>query len=271
MTPAERSGLRQKLGRLCPWPLPALATWGGAWALALALKAASAPSWAFLGLPAAAGALIALWPAVAATPWRRVFVAAGFPLSVIALGQGAGLPGWLWLLPLAVLLLAYPVNAWRDAPVFPTPRGALKDLAACAPLADPQGRVLDAGCGLGDGLRELRAAYPAARIEGVEWSWLWWAVAALRCRFARVRRGDMWADDWAGCALVYLFQRPETMPRAMSKARAEMSAGSWFVSLEFEARDGAGLAWAPHACLKLPGGRPVWVYRIADGQQPVAP
>lgn len=271
MTAAEPTRIRQGLAWLFSWPVPALATWGGAWALAHALKAASAPSWAFLGLPAVAGALAALIPAVAGTPWRRVFVAAGFPLSVIALGQGAGLPAWLWLLPLAVLLLAYPLNAWRDAPVFPTPRGALKDLPACAPLADPHGRVLDAGCGLGDGLRELQAAYPHARIEGVEWSWLWWAVAALRCRSARVRRGDMWADSWRDCALVYLFQRPETLPRAMAKARAELPAGSWLVSLEFEARDDAGRAWAPHARLMLPGGRPVWVYRMARGQQPVAP
>ncbi len=259
------------------WPVPALLTWGAAWALSVMLKAAGAPLWAVLALPAAAAACAALLPFVAATPWRRVFVAAGFPLSVVALGQGAGLPGWLWLLPLAVLLLAYPLNAWRDAPVFPTPQGALQLLPVHAPLSDPAGRVLDAGCGLGDALRELRAAYPQARLEGVEWSWLWWAVAAWRCRgLARVRRGDMWADSWADCALVYLFQRPESMPRAMAKAAAEMRPGSWLVSLEFEARDDAGQRWTPHARLEgAAGSRPVWIYRMgpaagAPRQQPAA-
>jgi hypothetical protein len=256
--------------RVFTWPVPALASWGAAWVLADALRAASTPLWASLALPTALGASLALIPAVAATTWRRVFVAAGFPLSVLAMGQGAGLPAWVWLAPLALLMLAYPLNAWRDAPVFPTPKGALADLAAHAPLASPDATVLDAGCGMGDGLRELRAAYPQARLEGVEWSWLWWAVAALRCPWARVRRGDMWAGDWSGCGLVYLFQRPETMPRALAKARAEMRPGAWLVSLEFEARDDAGQPLVPHARLSLPGGRPVWVYQPVPAPQEAA-
>lgn len=243
------------------WPVPALVSWGMAWGVAEALRAAGAPLWAFLALPTALGACLALSPAVASTPWRRVFVAGGFPLSVLALGQGAGLPAWLWLAPLALLLLAYPLHAWRDAPVFPTPQGALAELAAHAPLTEPGATILDAGCGMGDALRELHAAYPHARIEGVEWSWLWWAVSALRCPWARVRRGDMWAGDWSGHGLVYLFQRPESMPRALAKARAEMRPGAWLVSLEFEARDEQGRALVPVSRLDLPGGRPLWVYQ----------
>jgi len=249
------------------WPAPALAIWALAWALAIALRAAQAPVWAALALPTALGVLATWLPQVAATTWRRVFVAGGFPLSVWLMGQGAGLPGWLWLAPLALLLLAYPVHAWRDAPVFPTPRGALVELPKHAPLPqatppDQTPQVLDAGCGMGDALRELHAAYPQARIQGIEWSWLWRVVAALRCPWAKVRQGDMWAQSWAGFDLVYLFQRPETMPRAIAKARAEMRPGTWLVSLEFEGRDAQGVALTPHAHLSLKGGRPIWVYRI---------
>jgi len=255
------------------WPLPALLTWALAWGLALALKAAQAPLWAALALPTMLGVLATWLPHVATTPWRRVFVAAGFPLSVLAMGQGAGLPGWLWLAPLALLLLAYPVHAWRDAPVFPTPRGALAELPGHAPLASLQPassdltapaapKLLDAGCGMGDALIELHAAYPQARIHGIEWSWLWRIVAALRCPWAKVSQGDMWAQSWAGFELVYLFQRPETMPRAIAKAQAEMRPGTWLVSLEFEGRDAQGVALPPHARLSLPGGRPIWVYRM---------
>lgn len=253
---------------LMRWPMPALLTWALAWALALGLRAAQAPLWAALMLPTAMGVCATWLPFVAATNWRRVFVAAGFPLSVLALGQGAGLPGWLWLAPLALLLLAYPVHAWRDAPVFPTPRGALKDLPAQAPLphalADPgqPPRMLDAGCGMGDALAELRAAYPHAELHGIEWSWLWRVVAALRCPWARVRQGDMWAQSWAGFDLVYLFQRPETMPRALAKATSEMRPGTWLVSLEFEARDEQGVALVPFSRLQAGGGRPIWVYRM---------
>lgn len=257
--------------RVLTWPVPALLTWALAWALALALRGAGAPLWASLALPTGLGVCATWLPLVAATPWRRVFVAAGFPLSILALGQGAGLPGWLWLAPLGLLLLAYPVHAWRDAPVFPTPRGALADLPGQAPLPASAGadgappQVLDAGCGMGDALIELHAAYPQARVHGIEWSWLWRLVAALRCPWARVRRGDMWAQSWAAFDMVYLFQRPETMPRAMDKARREMRPGSWLVSLEFEAVDAAGVAWAPHARLSLKGERPIWVYRITPG------
>lgn len=246
--------------------MPALLTWALAWGLALALRTAQAPVWVSLALPMALGACATWLPLVAATTWRRVFVAGGFPLSVLALGQGAGLPGWLWLAPLALLLLAYPVHAWRDAPVFPTPRGALAELSAHAPLpvlAQGQApQVLDAGCGMGDGLVELHAAYPQAQVHGTEWSWLWRVVAALRCPWACVRQGDMWAQSWAGFELVYLFQRPESMPRAMAKAQREMRAGTWLVSLEFEGVNAQGEALKPHARLSLAGGRPIWVYRL---------
>lgn len=242
------------------WPLPALLAWGLAWALCLALKAAGVPAALGLLLPALLGALLAVLPPMANTPWRRIFVAAGFPLSVLALGQGGALPAWLWLAPMALLLLAYPVHAWRDAPVFPTPKNALVDLPALLPLP-AQARVLDAGCGMGDGLAELHRAYPEATLHGTEWSWLWRLVCAWRCPWATVRRGDMWADDWSGYDLVYLFQRPETMPRAVAKARQELRPGAWLVSLEFEAVDDAGRRLQPAARLTLEGGRPVWLYR----------
>jgi hypothetical protein len=246
------------------WPLPALLTWALAWGLAMALRQAPAPLWAVLLLPTALGLAISFWPRVAGTVWRRLWVVGGFPLSVLvlALGQGAALPAWLWLVLLGLLLLAYPVHAWRDAPVFPTPHDALLGLPAQV-LLPPGAKVLDAGCGLGDGLIALHAAYPEARLDGTEWSWLWRQVAAWRCPWARVRRGDMWADDWAACDLVYLFQRPETMPRALEKARREMRPGTWLVSLEFEGREADGRPWPAHARLALEGGRPIWVYRIA--------
>lgn len=262
------------------WPLPAVLTWLAAWGLAAGLNALGLPAWLALLLPTALGAAAALLPSVATTAWRRVFVAAGFPLSVLAqgatLGLGAGL-AWLWLAPLALLLLAYPRRAWRDAPVYPTPRGALAELPQHVPL--PAGaRVLDAGCGMGDGLIALRQAWPEARMEGVEWSALWRWVSARRCPWASVRQGDLWADDWSAFDLVYVFQRPESMPRVMAKAEAEMRPGSWLVSLAFEALDPAapGAAprrWRAQACIDLAQGshtgpvRQVWVYRVPQAWQ----
>jgi len=163
----------------------------------------------------------------------------------------------LALVDLAVGVL-YPLRAWRGAPLFPTPPDALRGLAQVARLGGGAAvpRILDAGCGLGDGLRALRAAYPAAQLVGIEWSpGLRW-VCAWRCRWATVRRGDIWAEPWTGHDMVYLFQRPESMPRAAAKAARELRAGSWLVSLEFPAED-----LVPAATLPAGPRRRVWLYR----------
>jgi len=138
----------------------------------------------------------------AATFWRRLAIAAGFPLSLLISGSVV-LPAWAWLLPLLLVAIVYPVNAWRDAPLFPTPSAALNGLSAHAPLADGA-RILDAGCGLGDGLIALRAAYPRAALFGVEWSWPLRGLTALRCPWASIRQGDMWkaigrSTTWCTC------------------------------------------------------------------------
>lgn len=234
------------------WPLPALAAWALAWALFVGLARLGAPPLVALLLATVLGVAASVF---GSTPWRRVFIGAGFPLSLAASGLAGALPAWAWLVPLALLAGIYPLNAWRDAPLFPTPRGALAGLAQLAPL--PAGaRVLDGGCGLGDGLRALHAEYPAARIDGIEWSWPLRLACAWRCRFAHVRRGDLWAADWSDCDMVYLFQRPESMPRALDKAARELRPGAWLASLEFEVAQ-----LEPHAVLRA-DGKPVWLYRV---------
>lgn len=237
------------------WPVPALLAWAACWLAFRALCLAGAPAHATGLLVATAGAALAH---AATTPWRRVFVAAGFPVSLVATGVGAGLPAWAWLLPLLLLLVVYPVRAWRDAPVFPTPRGALLGLAGRLDLQRPS-RMLDAGCGLGDALVELHRELPDAVLTGIEWSWPLWLASALRCRFAEVRRADMWRADWSGHDLVYVFQRPESMARVADKAARELRPGAWLASLEFEV---AG--WRPSQVFACADGRPLWLYRIAS-------
>ena len=236
---------------MLPWPAPALLAWAGAWGLFwLALRAGSTPLIAS-AVACAAGVGLSL---LGHSWWRRALIALGFPVS-LALSGMAAFPAWGWLPPLALLLLIYPLNAWRDAPLFPTPLDALAALAVQAPLP-PGARVLDAGCGLGDGLRALRRAYPQARLHGIEWSWLLRAACALRCRWARIRQGDMWRASWGDYAMVYLFQRPESMERAATKALAELPPGAWLASLEFEAT-----TLEAQARLLAPDGRPIWLYQ----------
>ena len=242
------------------WPLPALVAGLAAWALLLALRSMGVVDGWALALASAAGAALAL---LADGRFRRGLVAAGFPLSAWALGATGGMPAWAWLAVLLPLALAYPLKAWRDAPFFPTPANALIGLDSVIALA-PGARILDAGCGLGHGLRALHGVWPQAHLEGIEWSAPLRWLASWRCPWAQVRRADMWAVPWTGCDLVYVFQRPESMARAVAKASREMAPGSWLVSLEFEATGVPAFA-------RLGGGaRPVWVYRIGALNSPPA-
>ena len=236
---------------LLRWPLPALVAWLGSWIVYGFLQKAGAPLWAALSAATALGALLSV---LAGSFWRRVAVAAGFPLSLLLSGA-VSLPAWAWLLPLFIVALVYPMNAWRDAPLFPTPAEALTGMAHNAPLK-PGASILDAGCGLGHGLRALRSAYPQATLHGVEWSWPLRALTALLCPWARIRQGDMWGVDWSAHDMVYLFQRPETMPRAVKKAAVELRPGAWLASLEFPAEE-----LKPTAVLRTIEGKPVWLYR----------
>jgi hypothetical protein len=236
-----------------PWPLPALLVWGASWAVFIVglrwLK--MSPAIALL----LAAALAIAFSLRAATRWRRIFIAWGFPFSLGASGLVGTMPHWVWLLPLVMLVMCYPVTAWRDAPLFPTPDGALEGLARLVGLRDGA-RIVDAGCGLGDGLKELRREYPNAQLFGLEWSWPLRFVCGLRLDFAQIRRADIWAADWSGYDMVYLFQRPESMPRAADKAGRELQPGAWLASLEFAVPE-----LTAKKVLKCPDGRSLWLYQ----------
>jgi len=238
---------------LTRWPLPALLSWGAAWLLFMQLQHLGLSPMSALLAAALLGAALAF---LHSARWRRLMVALGFPLSMLLAGGAAAWPAWAWLLPLALLLLAYPRRSWGDAPLFPTPRHALQELRQLLPLADGE-RVLDAGCGLGHGLRELRRCYPQAQLQGIEWSPLLARLAGWLCPWAQIERGDMWAQSWQPFGLVYVFQRPESMARVWAKARAEMRPGTSLVSLDFEIE-----GQLAEACLELGGRHRVWVYRL---------
>ena len=240
---------------LTVWPLPAVLTWAAAWAMFKLLVEQGAETGIALGAATGLGVVFSLW---GNNWWRRLLIAGGFPLSLALTLSTLGLaatPAWAWLVPLLLLLLVYPLNAWRDAPLFPTPVQALDDLPLHVPLADCA-RVLDAGCGLGHGLAALRRAYPRALLHGLEWSWPLRGICALRCPWAQVRQGDIWRADWSGYDMVYLFQRPESMVRAADKALAELRPGAWLVSLEFQAA-----TLQAKAQFSTPSGKMVWLYQ----------
>ena len=240
---------------MLPWPLPALMIWLLAWVGYKFLLSLNTPLGAAFILTCALGGLLAR---AVHTTWRRTFVFCGFPLSWLLLGvvsaQGPIMALW-WLVPMVLLCSLYPLNAWSDAPLFPTPREALKGLSSVATLPH-HSLILDAGCGLGAGLRALAVEYPHAQLIGWEWSRPLAWFCRWRCGGAKVSCADIWTQDWSGFQMVYLFQRPESILRAGAKASAELAAGAYLVSLEFE--------WAgacPLARIEPIGGKPVWIYQ----------
>jgi hypothetical protein len=245
-----------------PWPLPAVLVWLGAWGwYALLLTLGVSVPWAFAG-GLLASALAGWW---SGSRWRRALMGLGFPLSWVLLQGVANVSTWAWLLLAVVLLLLYPPTTWRDAPVFPTPPDALQGLRERMPLLPPMAVILDAGAGAGDGLIALERAFPDARLEGVERSWPLTWVARARCPAARIQRGDMWQTRWQACDMVYLFQRPETMPLAAQKAAQELKPGAWLASLEFDVP-----GWTPTMTWACPDGRTVWLYQAPFGDPPAS-
>lgn len=234
------------------WPLPALLAWLAVWIAHRTLVQFGLPPGPAALAAAGLGCLLAL---AADTRWRRIFIAAGFPLSLMVSGVLTGAAALIWLAPLLALLLLYPLASWRDAPLYPTPTGALRGIAGVAPL-EPGARILDAGCGLGAGLAELQRRYPRAELVGFEWSRPLAITCRLRHRSAKVVRADIWRAAWSGYRMVYLFQRPESMARAVAKASRELAPGAWLVSLEFPA---TGLQ--PERRIEAVAGKPVWLYR----------
>ena len=136
------------------------------------------------------------------------------------------------------LVLMYPPNLWADAPMFPTPSGALSGLGQR--LHSGIDNILDAGCGSGNGLHELRKQFPHANITGVEASSLLAKLARTKTQDkCTIVEQDMWAHNWKDYDLVYAFHSPDTMQKAWDKARQEMKVSSWFVSLNFPIPDQA--------------------------------
>ncbi|MDD2914184.1 MAG: class I SAM-dependent methyltransferase [Gallionella sp.] len=104
-------------------------------------------------------------------------------------------------------------------------------------------RFIDLGSGLGGVLTHLASVRPDGRYSGVEsaplpfvWSWL--RIKLGGYRNCKVHWGSIWDDSLGACDLgqydvVFAYLSPVPMERLWNKARAEMRAGTVFVSSTF--------------------------------------
>ncbi len=75
--------------------------------------------------------------------------------------------------------------------------------------------------------------------------------------WAQVRQGDVLRADGSKYDMIYQFQRPDSMPRAVAQASAKLRSGTYLMSLEFEAQ-----AMAPLGVLRTVANKHEWAYHM---------
>lgn len=166
--------------------------------------------------------------------WWQAIMACFLP-AVLVVG-GMGLPGWIWPLGLALLLLVFWRSFSGQVPLFLSGPRARATLAGLLP--DVEGaRVLDMGAGTGGVIASLLQRRPDLAYSGLEWAPVPWLIGWLRWRLRELRvdwrRQDYWCEDLAPYALVYAYLSPAAMPELARKAWSEMRPGSVLVSYRF--------------------------------------
>jgi hypothetical protein len=210
---------------------------------------------------AAAGVLLLMRATGLATPPLAAAIGCG-ALAALLAGL-AGLERW-WLAiqllfaPALVLMLTFPVHPglylgafvllllvyWSTfqtrVPLYLSGDQTWKALETLLPpaAAGHAPRFIDLGCGIGGVVTHLAAARPDGQFHGIELAPLPALFSRLRIVFGRHANataswGSFWKADLGDYDLVFAFLSPVPMPALWEKARAEMRAGSLFVSSTF--------------------------------------
>ncbi len=212
------------------WPTLSLLSWISDWLVFLwliNLKVGSSVAFFIVLLLVIVKLLI-----VKTSKWKKIFLLLGFPLSafLLQINQASSTIGWL--MPLLILLIVYPPNSWKDAPIYPTPKNALDGLNAILNLKN-NSKILDFGCGVGHGIKAILQEWPNSYVFGVENSIFFYLFTKLKYHKATIIFDNMWDVHLSNFNVLYVFQRPETMTEIWEKAKKEMPPNSFVISLSF--------------------------------------
>ncbi|MEZ4647648.1 MAG: class I SAM-dependent methyltransferase [Candidatus Eisenbacteria bacterium] len=122
------------------------------------------------------------------------------------------------------------LDAWKRFGIVQGPFGV--DLI---PEEPPQpGRILDAGCGTGENLCRLRAAYPDADLFGLDLSEAMVTTASARCPDADCRIGNVEALPWpnghfGGLVCTHVLYHVENIAAALAEFGRVLSQDGWAV------------------------------------------
>jgi hypothetical protein len=191
----------------------------------------------------------------------------GFLPTVLVASRVGIAPIW-YLGGFVLLLLIF----WRTdrsrVPLYLSSKAATMALVALLP--DHPCHIVDLGCGHGGLLRRLAEARLDCQFYGIEHAplpWLWAWLASIPQENVLIRYGDFWQSRLALFDVVYVFLSPVPMARLLTKARAEMPAGTLLVSNSFAASD-----HEPEAIIEVTDRRAsrLYCYRM-PGQTPDDP
>ncbi len=157
-------------------------------------------------------------------------------LPALWLQQQAALPGWLYLLGFALLLLVNWNSLGERVPLYLSGRRARQQLGEWLAAREQPAHFVDLGCGAAGTLLHLARRFPRGRFVGVESAPLLFLLAWLRCLSqgnCSIRYQSLWHTQLAPFDAVYCFLSPVPMPRLWAKACSEMAPGSWLISNSF--------------------------------------
>lgn len=219
-------------------PLRQLALQGAAAIVVLSL------AWPYYGLNAEAmpwretsfaiGGVALVLAGLSRQPWWWRLIHAAFMPLVWATHQLAIDPGW-FLLAAIGLLLVYRGALSGQVPLYLSNKQTVQALGDLLLQRGPC-RCLDLGAGLGSTVIPLADGLPEHHFTGVEnapATWLAGRLLSLGRPNLDWRWGDLWQTPLGDYDVVYAFLSPAPMARLWDKARAEMRAGSLFVSNSF--------------------------------------
>ena len=122
------------------------------------------------------------------------------------------------------------LDAWKRFGIVQGPFGV-----DVIPNEPPQPRrILDAGCGTGENLRKLRAAYPDTALFGLDLSEAMVNAATARCPDAECRVGNVevlpWPDGhFGGLVCTHVLYHVENITAALSEFGRVLSSEGWAV------------------------------------------
>lgn len=132
------------------------------------------------------------------------------------------------------------LNIWRKRPPFVPVFGMImKDIVHAFDLK-PGDRFYDLGSGDGRVLLSISKAFPETTCIGIEYDWMPYAIAKIRCHNKRnihLQRGDFFQADLSAATHIFTFLFPEAMDLLLPKLQRELRPGTRLISCDFKLAD----------------------------------